>query len=69
MMPDLLAARLLIAMVLGFHIVLATVGALLPFPALYYLLRVFKQAAVFGKSRSKSPTDCEVGSGPQGGIR
>ena len=69
MMPDLLAARLLMAIALGFHIVLAAVGALLPFPALYCLLRVFKQVVVFGESRSKPPTDCEVGSGPQGGIR
>ena len=68
-MPDLLAARSLMAIALGFHIVLATVGALLPFPALYYLLRVLKQAAVFGESRSKPPTDCEVGLGPQGDIR
>lgn len=40
-------------------------GALLLFPALYYLLRVFKHTAVFGESHSKTPTD----SGPQGGIR
>jgi cytochrome d ubiquinol oxidase subunit II len=44
-------------------------GALLLFPALYYLLRVFKQAAVFGESESDPPTDCKVGSGPQGGMR
>lgn len=40
-------------------------GALLLFPSLYYLLRVFKDTAVFGESRSKPPTD----SGSQGGIR
>ena len=40
-------------------VVALVAGALLLFPALYYLLRVFKQTAVFGES----------GSRPQGGIR
>lgn len=43
-------------------------GALLLFPALYYLLRVFKQAAVFGEVRFKPQADYEVGSKPQGGT-
>lgn len=34
-------------------------GALLLFPALYYLLRVFKDTAVFGEGGSKPPTDSE----------
>jgi cytochrome d ubiquinol oxidase subunit II len=37
-------------------------GVLLLFPALYYLLRVFKKPAVFGENPSKPPTDGDVGS-------
>ena len=49
-------------------VVALTAGALLLFPALYYLLRVFKQAAVFGEVRSRPQADCEAGSKPQGGT-
>jgi cytochrome bd ubiquinol oxidase subunit II len=42
-------------------------GVLLLFPALYYLLRVFKNPAVFGES-AKLPTSGDLGSGPRGGI-
>ncbi len=46
-MTDLLAAWSLMAMALGFHIVCAMAGAVVLFPSLWYLFRLFKPRALF----------------------